>query len=598
MECLLGAPVPILHRLEGQSVFNPFSATNAQNQDAILSIGKIVLGVFVPIVVLIIALGVAGEKFPRVRHAIATCGGRCTRFEWHRLDILFGDIHNRVHGHPMVYKMTSFGAAMSIAACFAFVCAGIVLGVNSVTFPVYASSVSPQPAPWSPSGVFQLVVTVIGGGGIDQCAAGPANGFGIFESRGADWSVAPSRVPNLYNPSDGSCTLTWRCDGGCELLAVAPSTLQLRAPSHSWASFVAFAISTPLFASKTGAILEFGSAPFQYERAFYAPSPAGQAGNASLPALRGVATINLALTSYVVNSSSTAVKAVAFEPSLLGMSLDSVMTAETFDFNQTADGFSVDFVLSRNTLSFVFTASSSTVVTFLVLLSSVAGTMVGIFSVLVKQLENIFGIRDGSKSALEHTPQVDVVDTAGPFTPELPESIEMRDVRFTANRSASASVALTAHGDVVATKQHVAQMLLDAALAQKEESRQVQQAQEAKNRLQEEKNRQLENHNHQLERLIAELIQLQPATDRARLQSSIASLHAPSTTSLTAPEDATAPAVASLSRADTQSTVNAAATLMTSAQSAPAEAAAIGEQLQAYVATGDNYGYGQMHDDE
>ena len=64
----------------------------AQNQDTILRIGKAVLGVFAPIVLLIIALGVAGEKFPRIRHAITTCGGRCLAADWARLDVLFGDV--------------------------------------------------------------------------------------------------------------------------------------------------------------------------------------------------------------------------------------------------------------------------------------------------------------------------------------------------------------------------------------------------------------------------------------------------------------------------------------------------------------------------
>ena len=431
MQCLLGAALPTPPQRTDQSVLNPFTATGTQNQETVLGIGQLVLGACTPVVLLIIATGVAGEKSPRFRRFAAA---HCAVFDCARLDVLFGDLHYRSHGHAMVFKKTAFGAAMSIAACVAFVGVGITLGVNSIMFPVYASSVSPQPPPWEPRGVYQLVVTVFGGGGMaDQCSSGTLNGtddsFRIHELNAADWSAAPTRVSNAYNPRDGSCTLTWRCDKRCMLRAVSSATLQLRSPPRSWASHVSFKVSTPLFASNSTPAPEFGSAPFQFERSFYAPPTDGQGAN-SFSALRGKVTINLALTPYIVNASSTETKAVAFEPSLLGISYGNVTTFETFNFSEP-DSFTLDFVLSRNTLSLVFTASSSTVFTFFVLLSSVAGSVVSVFAVLVKQVESMLEIRDATASDLpQHALQVDV-ETGR--SKAMPASIEMSNVLFAAD---------------------------------------------------------------------------------------------------------------------------------------------------------------------
>ncbi len=406
-----------------------------------MDIGKLVLSAFTPIVLLIIGLGVASEKVPLVKKLVSA---HCAIFEWSRLDVLFGDLHYRTDDRAMVFKKTAFGAAMSIATFVAFVGVGIALGVNSIMFPVYASSVSPQPPPWQPHGVYQLVVTVFGGGGmVDQCSTSTLNGtdnsFRINELNAADWSVAPTRVDNVHNPRDGSCTLTWRCDKRCSMLAITSATLRLSSPPRSWASYVSFKMSTPLFASNSTPLPEFGSAPFQFERSFYAPPGADQGAN-SFSALRGSATINIALTPYIVNASSSETKAVAFEPSLLGISFGNVTSFETFDFSRP-DGFTLDFVLTRNTFSLVYTASSSAIVTFLVLLASVAGSVVGVFTVLVKRLEFMFDIRDESNSehAKKHMPQVDVESDKA--APDL-EAIEMNEVRFTANHTDSATMKL------------------------------------------------------------------------------------------------------------------------------------------------------------
>jgi hypothetical protein len=257
---------------------------------------------------------------------------------------------------------------------------------------------------------------------------------------------------------------------------------------------------------------EFGDAPFQFERSFFAPAIDGQAAN-SLSALRGSATINLALTPYIVNASSAETKAVAFEPSMLGISYGNVTTFETFNFS-TQDGFTLNFVLTRNTLSLVFTASSSAVVTFLVLLASVAGSMVGAFSMLVKQLEQVFEIRDASASDLpQHAPQMDA-DADAARGKLAPATIEMHNIMFAAD-----------HIDTESGKSHQSRAETNRALESK--IRQLEhelQLSNQRNAAAHEEyagayEQRLALHQQSIQRLtatLADVVQLLPASDRSR----------------------------------------------------------------------------------
>ena len=511
MLCSLGATAPTAPRATGKSSFNPFTTTNAQNQEAVFEIGKLVLFGCGPVVLFIIALGIVGERSPRLQHALGTCCGSCSFVNWSRIDMF------SVGDKQLTDKRAAFGVSMSFAAVVVFLGAGAILGVNTVMFPIYESSVSPQPPPWEPIGVFELVVTVLGGGSVEQCAAGPANGFGIFESRRVDWSVLPTRAPNAYNETDGSCTLSWRCDGRCTMLAASSATLQLRSPSRSWVNFVQFAVVAPLFASGTFSLVpDFGVLPFRIERSFYVSADTIPSHLNS--SLRGAASINLALTPYVINASSTATKAVAFEPSVLGLEFgDGVTTLDSFDFG-AADGFTLNFVLNRNSLSLVFASASSTAVilTFLLLLSSLAGVIFKVCTWLLKLLRALCSVRDPVKS-LEHMPQVDAVPTDESRTDHASDiNLQGIGLRASVNPLFSFGGDLAPAGGDVATKQLVA-----GSLDQNQQQEDTRRQQAGKNRMQEdkiqmleEKNREQETRIRQLEVAFAEMrkLLLQPAT--------------------------------------------------------------------------------------
>ncbi len=110
--------------------------------------------------------------------------------------------------------------------------------------------------------------------------------------------------------------------------------------------------------------------------------------------------------------------------------------------DEFAGGFVVDFVLAQNTLSLVFVASSSAVTTYLVLLASVAGSMIGVFAVLVKRLESMFAIRD--ESAAEDA-------TAGKHVPQIDDGAE---ARFGSRVRSRQSLSLTANVSIVIFLHH------------------------------------------------------------------------------------------------------------------------------------------------
>jgi hypothetical protein len=255
-------------------------------------------------------------------------------------------------GQALIIRKTSFGATMTVATLVAFVGAGTVLGYNTVKFPNYVASVSPQPAPWQPSGTFELSISVYGGG-LDACTSGPANGFGIF-AQSADWSVSPTRVPNQFNSIDGSCRLIWRCEGRCSMLALVSTTLQLRSPSRSWASAVSFSITTPLFVKESSIDNTFGSVSFQLSSSFYASPSSDVVLNDTSFAIRGPSAtqVKISLSPHVLMDSNGNYSSVAFEPSLVGITYGDVTSLSTFNFASN-DGFSVSFVLTRSSLSLV-----------------------------------------------------------------------------------------------------------------------------------------------------------------------------------------------------------------------------------------------------
>ncbi len=307
---------------------------------------------FAPLLLAIVVAAVGCEKYGCGRRSASARETACCGCNWARVDLFFGQVFGHTVGEPMYFRKTAFGATMSVAFLVALLGSGIMLYVNNVLYPKYAASVSPQPPPWDPNGEFELRVTVFGGGfDQDQCANGTANGFGVFATD-ADWS-APSIATNLYNPSDASCTLLWRCGNTCKLIAPSTTTLQLRSPPRSWASALAFEIRTPKFATGSAPVSDFGAAPFQLSTAFYSVASGSGIGSERV-ALRGpnATTVSLVLTPTIVNASGSVTTAVAFEPSLIAIARGNSMSFDAFNFS-SADGFTVNFVLTRNTISLV-----------------------------------------------------------------------------------------------------------------------------------------------------------------------------------------------------------------------------------------------------
>ncbi len=107
--------------------------------------------------------------------------------------------------------------------------------------------------------------------------------------------------------------------------------------------------------------------------------------------------VSISLTPVVVNSSAVDTLGVGFEPSLIGVTPGDRTSFDTFDFS-SADGFEVDFIFVRNTLSLTNAVSASSTFTYLVLLASMASSLISVFSVFVKRLENWFAVADEEDS--------------------------------------------------------------------------------------------------------------------------------------------------------------------------------------------------------
>lgn len=426
MQCLLGTPFAVPVQSTEIKVINPFSTTNVQNQNTITTTNIIVAFIFFPPIALILVLGIMAEKSSVLKAKLATCSGRLTGFDWSQLDLFFSEVHYAYlyKGKLTPIRQTGFGAAISISCIFAIVAVATILGISNVRYPIYSSSINPQAPPWQPAGVFQLTVRVLGGG-ISSCANGSANGFGIYH-KSSDWSGTPTTAPNSFSATDGSCTLQWTCAGMCAMNAASAATLQLKSPPRAWASYVWYSLSTPVFASKTTAVDDFGTVPFQVSGGLYSPSD-GTPQNFTAFRGSGATNISLTLTPMIVNNTNGVTSAVAFEPSVTGVQPGDVTTRDAFNFN-SADGFSVNFVLQRNTISLVkcvvvcvlcffpfflfsffrFThrdcrlfatrlalvassaASTAALVNFLILLSSLFGTIIGAFTLGIKQIEKFF----------------------------------------------------------------------------------------------------------------------------------------------------------------------------------------------------------------
>ncbi len=76
-------------------------------------------------------------------------------------------------------------------------------------------------------------------------------------------------------------------------------------------------------------------------------------GVTNYTALRGLANptvASLQLTNFVINLSSTT--RITYQPAISTTQFGSVITQDQFDF-QSADGFQVDFLLSRNSFTIV-----------------------------------------------------------------------------------------------------------------------------------------------------------------------------------------------------------------------------------------------------
>jgi hypothetical protein len=147
--CLLGAALPAPNRLAAATatpagakprIRDPFVDEMVANDAEAAALGALIVWCVGPAVLVLLAVSIASEKYASAKQ-VFTCGGTVN---WQTLDKLFRDQHFKQLGNHVRIQQTCFGAAMTIACVITFAAAGVVLGINNLMFPVFASSVSPQ----------------------------------------------------------------------------------------------------------------------------------------------------------------------------------------------------------------------------------------------------------------------------------------------------------------------------------------------------------------------------------------------------------------------------------------------------------------------
>ncbi len=234
---------------------------------------------------------------------------------------------------------------------------------------------------------------------MEQCN-NTTSGLAISSTVASIWS-GKQTSSNVPNANDGSCTLVWRCEA-CRLDPAASGvTLRLRSPMRSWVSYVSYTLQLPAFSQSadvnltkttSSAAVADASLPFAISGSFYAPGTSAT----NMSAVRGEfsTTVSLFLTPYLKASAAGVTTDVAFLPSLIGLQFatGSTLTPAAFAFHD-ATGFSIDFVLERSSLSLRSTQAKNPVINFIVLLASLLGSLLSIYTIVLGRLEAVLGLQ-------------------------------------------------------------------------------------------------------------------------------------------------------------------------------------------------------------
>jgi hypothetical protein len=323
----------------------------------------------------------------------------------------------------------------------AFVCPDHDILNHFFQVPPQVTTITTAPLPFDPSGTFILQVDVYGGNMAAACGS-----MNLTSGAAGDWVGAVTPVVPALSSNSNVCTVTWKCMA-CRIGSSSLNpTFKLSSTMPSWANFYNITLWTPALGGALGKSL------FSVNSIF---APTGTLGDAF--AFRGrVAsgispTVVFQLTGFTALSGSDSApeRRVAFQPSVTSSTAeplggpplldassttDQQMASQTFVVQGVAvdyNGFNLNFQLNRNSLSIIVSQIRPSILNIVVLIASLAGSVISALAVVFTQLENFLKrkslMRDHSAETDQSHLQASDAPTPGTSSAQKSINIEMSE---------------------------------------------------------------------------------------------------------------------------------------------------------------------------
>jgi hypothetical protein len=335
----------------------------------------LVLGFGSACVVILLSVAIASQKYDSVGRLLNCRSG--STLTWVDMDFFFSEVHWTPADStlPAQHRHTTFGGMVSMILIVTIVFVSIQLGTSNLS-PTYSSSVSIEPPQWQPHGFYSLTVTIFGSG-LQSCV-GSGNSDISIQWVPSHWTGSLPITQLSYDPSDGSCLVSWTCNP-CQLVTVNTSPLRIIVSSNSFSTHAQYLLKTPPFTVSSTDSGSESQGPFSvsgYITSGDFTTPTAFQGDASV--------VTLLLTVFNVSLGSQ--QRIAFQPVVTNTERGKIITPQTFNLS-TQTGFEYRFDLIANSFTLVNIGQTGNVFNLIVLLLSLAGSIISGFSILLPELE-------------------------------------------------------------------------------------------------------------------------------------------------------------------------------------------------------------------
>jgi hypothetical protein len=440
--CLLGVPAmlpaDVLQRpiKQKQIGVNPFPVEFDAAKQTLSSLKVsvyIVLGV-------VFALFMAWAVRFKSSGGTGDCSIKGKTVQLKMLDLFFAAKHATPENTSSKAFSTPLGGIFSLMTIFLVVGLAYLLSVQNTALPEQTSSITTTGIPFEPVGTYKLEVIVYGNG-FDFASTCRSN-ITLLPKLMSDWTGTMPTVPNVFDPSASTCTLTWLCTN-CKISSSFSSPrFTLSSNLVSWAAGFQYTLYTPALLAEggtdNGPAFSVNNVLFPVATnalSTYQAFRYNQGCTGSCAVQGSVApVISLQLTGFVVNDTTKnpAVVRATYQPSVATIDTASALTIESYTQYgagagacspsfiggcgaagsagvvlssslpglglyrplpggfPTNRGFQLELVLSRNSVSLITTLVNADAFNLVVLIASLAGSVISGIAALFTQVEKYF----------------------------------------------------------------------------------------------------------------------------------------------------------------------------------------------------------------